>query len=73
MTRRYRRFRHRTVCWVRRWLYELGLAQVAVGVVLWIVAYVFSPGEPPIILAMSALALIFSGITTVGVAATDDG
>lgn len=73
LVRRYRRLRHSVICWLRNWLFEIGVAQIVVGVGLWVAAPVLSPGEPPIILAMSALALIFSGWTTAGVAATDDG
>lgn len=69
---RYRRVKHRIICWTHSVLFELALAQIVVGVGLWAVAYVIHSGEPPIVLAMSALALVFSGFTTAAVAATDE-
>ncbi len=69
----YRRIRHRLICWTRAWLFEIGMLMVIVGLILWGMAKPWqSGGEPKIILAMSALALVFSGLTTIAVAATDD-
>ena len=68
----YRRAKHRIVCWTHEHLFELSLAQVVAGVGLWALSYLISPGEPPIILAMSALALVFSGFTTFAVTAIDE-
>lgn len=68
----YRRVKHRVICWTRQALFELALAQIVVGVGLWVTAYVIRSGEPPIVLAMSALALVFSGLTTAAVAAIDE-
>lgn len=68
----YRRFRDAVVEWTRRWMFELGLAQVVAGLGLWALAYLIHSEEPPIVLAMSAGALMFSGGTTVAVAAQDD-
>jgi hypothetical protein len=67
----YRRAKHTIVCWTRRWLFELAVAQTLIGLGLWGLAYLVSPGEPPIILAMSALAL-GSGLTTMAVVAIDE-
>lgn len=68
----YRRAKHAVIRWTHSVLFELALAQIVVGFGLWIVAYVIHSGEPPIVLAMSALALVFSGFTTAAVAATDE-
>lgn len=69
----YDRLKRAVVCWTHRWLFELAAAQIVVGIGLWALAYLASPGEPPIVLAMSALALIFSGLCTMAVAAIDEG
>jgi hypothetical protein len=69
----YRRAKHRIICWTRAALFELALAQIVVGGGLWLKAYIPQGDEPPIVLAMSALALIFSGFTTAAVAAVDEG
>ena len=69
----YRRAKHALIGWTRTWLFELALAQTLVGLGLWALAYLVSPGEPPIILAMSALALVWSGLTTMAVVAIDNG
>jgi hypothetical protein len=68
----YRRAKHAAIRWTRKWLFELAAAQIAVGVALWAKAYLPAGDEPPIVLAMSALALVFSGLTTAAVAATDE-
>ncbi len=68
----YRRAKHAVICWTRAALFELALGQIIVGLALWPAAYLVSPGEPPIILAMSALALVFSGLTSAAVAAIDE-
>ena len=69
----YREFKHVTIRAAKAVLWELGVAQIVVGAALWLMAKPWHPTEPSIILAMSALALIFSGITTTAVvAATDD-
>lgn len=69
----YRRLRHRVICWTRACLFEVAAAQIVVGVGLWAKAYLPASDEPPIVLAMSALALIFSGLCTMAVAAIDEG
>jgi hypothetical protein len=69
----YRRAKHRVICWTRACLFELALGQILAGVGLWAKAYLPASDEPPIVLAMSALALIFSGACTLAVAATDEG
>lgn len=69
----YRRAKHAVICFTRTWLFEIALAQVVVGVALWAKAYLPAGDEPPIVLAMSALALVFSGLTTAAVAAIDEG
>jgi hypothetical protein len=68
----YRQAKHRVIRWTHSVLFELAVAQIVVGVGLWIVAYAIHSGEPPVVLAMSALALVFSGFTTAAVAATDE-
>jgi vacuolar-type H+-ATPase subunit I/STV1 len=68
----YRAFKHATIQWAKAWLWELGAAQIVVGVFLWLVAKPWHPTEPAIVLAMSALALIFSGVTTMAVVAATD-
>lgn len=68
----YHHLRDVVVDWTRRWMFELGLAQVVVGLGLWALAYLIHSDEPPIVLAMSAGALVFSGFTTIAVAAQDD-
>lgn len=69
----YKRVKHRIVCWTRKLLFEIALAQIVVGAGLWAKAYLPHSDEPPIVLAMSALALVFSGFTTAAVAAIDEG
>ena len=68
----YRRARHRVICWTRAALFELALTQLLIGVALWAKAYLPRSDEPPIVLAMSALALVFAGLTTAAVAAIDE-
>lgn len=69
----YRRFKHATIQAAKAILWELGVAQILIGVGLWAFAYIIHSGEPPVVLAMSALALVFSGITTMTVVAATDG
>jgi hypothetical protein len=68
----YRRAKHAVICWTRAALFELALAQIFIGIGLWLKAYLPAGDEPPIVLAMSALALVFSGLTTAAVAAIDE-
>lgn len=69
----YRRFKHATICRAKSVLWELGAVQIVIGFGLWALAYIIKSGEPPIVLAMSALALVFSGVTTMTVVAATDG
>jgi hypothetical protein len=69
----YRTAKHRIICWTRAALFELAVAQIVVGVGLWAWAVIRRFDEPAIVLAMSALALIFSGLCTAAVAAIDEG
>lgn len=68
----YARFKHATICWTRRWLWEIAVSQVVVGVGLLVAAYAFGTQEPPAVLWMSALALVFSGACTMAVIAATD-
>lgn len=68
----YDHFKQRTICWTRRWLFELALAQIVVGLGLWALSYLLGSQEPPVVLAMSALALVLSGVCTMAVAAVAD-
>lgn len=69
----YRRVKQRIISWTRAALFEIALAQIVVGAGLWALAYLIHSGEPPVVLAMSALALVFSGLCTAAVAAIDGG
>lgn len=68
----YRGFKHATIRWAKAWLWELGAAQIVIGLGLWLSAKPWHPTEPPVVLAMSGLALIFSGVTTMAVVAATD-
>jgi len=68
----YEAFKARTICWTRRWLFELALAQLLLGFGLWALSYAIGSKEPPIVLAMSALALVLSGVCTMAVVAVAD-
>lgn len=61
---RYAAFKRALICSLGKVVFELAVLQVVVGVGLWVVAYAIKSGEPPIVLAMSALALVFSGATS---------
>lgn len=69
---RYKAVKRATICWAQACLWELSVAQLLMGAGLWAVQPFVSPGEPPIIVAMSAGALIFSGVTTFAAAAIYD-
>ena len=69
----YQAAKHKLICATRKAMFELAVAQVAVGVGLLVLAYVIKSGEPPIVLWMSALALVFSGLTTAAVVAVEEG
>jgi hypothetical protein len=64
--------KHRIICWTRAVLFELAAAQVFTGIGLWAWAVLRRFDEPAIVLAMSALALVFSGLCTFAVAAIDE-
>ena len=68
----YREFKAATIQGAKAILWELGAVQIVAGFGLWAVAYIIHSGEPPIVLAMSALALVFSGVTTMTVVAATD-
>lgn len=64
--------KHRLICWTRAALFELAIVQIAVGIALWALPYTLGNTEPPSVLAMSALALVFSGVCTMAVCAIDE-
>jgi hypothetical protein len=70
---KYRAARHKVIGWTRSIRFELALAQLIVGFGLLALAYLLRSSEPPIVLWMSALALVFSGLCTMAVAAIDEG